>query len=81
MVTSASETDRDRAQEAMAHLDALLEKNDSGVIDAFDEETTLLRGALGENFQVIEQALNSWDFATAHKALRSARETEPRLTG
>jgi len=76
-----SETDWDQAQKTVAHLDALLEKNDSSVIDAFEKAADLLRGALGEEFQMIEQALNSWDFATAHDALRSARETEPRLTG
>jgi two-component system, sensor histidine kinase and response regulator len=75
----ADDVDWEKAREVVAHLIALLEQDDAGAIDEFEESAPLLRAALGEAAAAVETPLSSWDLAEALVALREAKESEERL--
>ena len=72
-IVRAVDLDWDRAREAVKRLEALLEENDAGAIDVFEESASLLRSALGSTVAFLEEAITGWDFPAALEALRLAK--------
>jgi signal transduction histidine kinase/DNA-binding response OmpR family regulator/HPt (histidine-containing phosphotransfer) domain-containing protein len=69
----AGDVDWEKAREVVAQLEELLQNDDAGAIDLFEESAPLLRAALGNAAASVETPLSGWDLAGALEALRSAK--------
>ena len=65
--------DRIEKADDVNRLEELLEGNDAGAINAFEEWAHLLRAVFGSAAASVEASLNDWDFSTALQALRAAK--------
>ena len=79
-IADATKVDWDRAREAVNRLEEMLEGNDAGAINAFEESADLLRAVFGSTVSSVEASLANFDFSAALKALRTAKADHDGLT-
>ncbi|WP_269532264.1 response regulator [Chitinimonas sp. BJYL2] len=71
--SAAANIDWAAARALVSRLDALLADDDSEAIELFEQSTPLLRAALGNGYDPVHRALQSYILTDALDALRSAR--------
>ncbi len=75
----AGDVDWEKARAVVARLEVLLEQDDAGAINVFEQSAPLIRAAFGDAAASIEMPLTGWDLPEALKALRATKRNRPEL--
>ena len=72
-VADTPDVDWNRARKIVNRLEEMLEENNVGAFNTFEESAPLLRAVFGSAMTSVEEPLTSWDFPAALQALRAAK--------
>ncbi len=77
MAVASAEFNPEQARAVLNELESLLGENDTRAMSLFEEHATLLRAALGQQYEALARQLGQFDFEAAAAILRACRPATP----